>query len=102
MLHKPVAPINVEIQIEDKYMEKYAREYIEELFERVLRPQWLTMNDMEKITRRKRKWIMEYIVDDPFVRENELAKKDSGGQWLFDAEKIRPFLNKLFRKLPNY
>lgn len=96
--------IAVNIQVDDKYMEQYAKAYLERLFERSLKPQWLTIADMEKITRHKRAWIMEFIVDDPYVRMNKLAKKEEGknGKWLFDADGIRPFLQRIFNDLPDY
>ncbi|MGL9971520.1 DUF771 domain-containing protein [Enterococcus sp. DIV1420a] len=97
-------PVVVNIQVDDNYVKKRTDERIDELFERFLRPQWLTIADMEKITRHKRAWIMEFVVDDPYVRRNKLAKKEEGknGKWLFDADKIRPFLDKLFHDLPDY
>jgi len=98
-------PVQVNVQVDNQYMEKYAREYIENLYSRLLKPQWLTMKDMVQITRHKRNWIMENIVDDPYVKQNKLAKKDgdsSNSGWLFDAERIRPFLKKLFDELPDY
>lgn len=102
MLRQPELPVQVNIQVDNQYMEKYAKEYIKELFDQFLRPEWLTIADMEKITRRKRKWIMDFIVYDPYVRNNKLAKRDTDGKWIFDAEKIRPFLNRLFDDLPDY
>lgn len=68
-------PVVVNIQVDDNYVKKRTDERIDELFERFLRPQWLTIADMEKITRHKRAWIMEFVVDDPYVRRNKLAKK---------------------------
>lgn len=105
MLNSNETPIQVLFQVDDKYMEEFAKKYLDELFNRFLKPKWLTIADMEKITRHKRKWIMEYIVNDPYVRRNELAKKDGdsmNAQWLFDSEGIRPFLKRLFKDLPNY
>lgn len=102
MLRQPELPVQVNIQVDNQFMEKYAKEYIKELFDQFLRPEWLTIADMEKITRRKRKWIMDFIVYDPYVRNNKLAKRDTDGKWIFDAEKIRPFLNRLFDDLPDY
>lgn len=104
MFPQPEVPVQVNIQVDNQYMEKYAREYIKELFDRYLRPEWLTIADMEKITNHKRAWIMEYIVDDPYVKRNKLAKREEGknGKWLFHAERIRPFLDKMFDNLPDY
>ena len=48
---------------------------------------------------------MQNIVDDPYVKKNKLAKKESdsvNAQWLFDAERIRPFLKWLYIELPDY
>ncbi|WP_430598241.1 DUF771 domain-containing protein [Enterococcus sp. AZ177] len=98
-------PVQVNVQVDNQYMEKYAREYIEKLYTRLLKPQWLTMKDMIQITRHQRNWIMENIVDDPYVKKNKLAKKDGtskNSNWLFDADGIRPFLEKLFNDLPDY
>lgn len=102
MLRESKPPVHVEFRVDDAYMEQFARNYLKELFDRCLKPQWLTMSDMEFITRRKRAWIMKYIVGDPYVRQNGLAKKEGGknGKWTFDAVRIRPFLNKLFDELP--
>lgn len=94
--------VTVDIQVDDAYWKEYADAYLKELFDHYLQPQFLTIADMEKITRRKRAWIMEYIVDDPYVRKNKLAKKDTDGKWIFDAENIRPFLKRLFDDLPDY
>lgn len=104
MFPQPEVPVQVNIQVDNQYLEKYAREYIKELFDRYLRPEWLTIADMEKITNHKRAWIMEYIVDDPYVKTNKLAKREEGknGKWLFHAERIRPFLDKMFDDLPDY
>lgn len=102
MIKQPELPLTVNVQVDDRYMEKYAREYLNELFDKYLKPEWLTIADMEKITSRKRAWIMDYIVYDPYVRNNKLAKRDTDGKWIFDAEKIRPFLNRLFNDLPDY
>lgn len=88
MIQQPEIPVSINIQFDNQYMEKYAKEYIRELFDQFLRPEWLTIADMEKITRRKRAWIMEYIVYDPYVRNNKLAKRDTDGKWIFDAENI--------------
>ena len=52
MLRQPELPVQVNIQVDNQYMEKYAKEYIKELFDQFLRPEWLTIADMEKITRR--------------------------------------------------
>lgn len=98
-------PVAVNIQVDNQYMQKFAKEYLEKLFQATLKPEWLTIADMEKITRHKRAWIMQYIVDDPYVRRNKLVKKESDSktaQWLFDAERIRPFLRRLFDDLPDY
>lgn len=104
MIPQPELPVQVNVQVDDQYLEKYAREYIKELFDHVLRPEWLTIADMEKITNHKRKWIIENIVDDPYVKRNKLAKREEGknGKWLFDAEGIRPYLKKMFHDLPDY
>ena len=102
MIQQPEIPVSVNIQFDNQYMEKYAKEYIRELFDQFLRPEWLTIADMEKITRRKRAWIMEYIVYDPYVRNNKLAKRDTDGKWIFVSEKIRLFLDRLFDDLPDY
>ena len=93
MIQQPEIPVSINIQFDNQYMEKYAKEYIRELFDQFLRPEWLTIADME---------IMEYIVYDPYVRNNKLAKRDTDGKWIFDAEKIRLFLDRLFDDLPDY
>ncbi len=80
MIQQPEIPVSVNIQFDNQYMEKYAKEYIRELFDQFLRPEWLTIADMEKITRRKRAWIMEYIVYDTYVRKNKVAKRDTDGK----------------------
>lgn len=97
-------PVSVNIQVDNQYMEEFAREYVKQLFDEALRPHFLTIADMEKITRHKRAWIMEFIVEDPYVRKHKLAKKEEGknGKWLFHAEKIRPFLDRMFDDLPDY
>lgn len=98
-------PLKIEVEINDEHWEEYAKSYLENLYERTLRPHWLTMEDMERITRHKRAWIMKFVVDDPYVRRNKLAKKEGesrNGQWIFHAEKIRPFLDRLFDNLPDY
>lgn len=104
MFTQPKLPVQVNVQVDNQYLDKHMKAYIEEYCEKVLRPQWLTITDMEIITRHKRAWIMEFIVDDPYVRQNKLAKKEKGknGKWLFDAERIRPFLQRLFDDLPDY
>ncbi|MGX2944187.1 DUF771 domain-containing protein [Enterococcus alishanensis] len=105
MMQHADIPIQVAIQVDDRYMEKYAKEYIKKLYDKSLRPEWLTIADLEKITRRKRGWIMQFIIDDPYVRKNKIAKKESDSpkaQWLIDAERIRPFLKRLFNELPDY
>ena len=102
MFTEPKKAVSVDIQVDDAYWKEYADSYLKELFDQYLRPHWLTIADMEKITRRKRVWIMEYIVDDPYVRKNKLAKKDTDGKWIFDADNIRPFLKRLFDDLPDY
>ena len=102
MFPQPKQSVTVDIQVDDAYWKEYAVAYLNELFDQYLRPHWLTIADMEKITRRKRAWIMEYIVDDPYVRKNKLAKKDTDGKWIFDADNIRPFLKRLFDDLPDY
>lgn len=102
MLSQPELPVQVNVQVDNKYLDERMKDYIKEYCETFLRPQWLTIAHMEKITRRKRAWIMDYIVYDPYVKRNKLAKKDNGGQWLFDADGIRPFLKRLFNDLPDY
>lgn len=104
MLPQPELPVQVNVQVDNQYLDKHMKVYIEEYCRAFLRPQWYTIADMEKITRHKRAWIMEFIVDDPYVRRNKLAKKEEGknGKWLFDAEGIRPFLKRLFDDLPDY
>lgn len=104
MFPQPELPVQVNVQVDNQYLDKHMKAYIEEYCRAFLRPQWYTISDMEKITRHKRAWIMEFIVDDPYVRRNKLAKKEEGknGKWLFHADKIRPFLEKLFDDLPEY
>ncbi|PEH48032.1 DUF771 domain-containing protein [Enterococcus faecium] len=105
MLEQPNLPVSVNIQVDDRYMERFAKAYLDELYQKVLKPEWLTIADLEHITRHKRAWIMEYIVDDPYVRRNGIAKKESdskNAQWLFDAERIRPFLKRLFDDMEDY
>ncbi|WP_227644903.1 DUF771 domain-containing protein [Enterococcus faecium] len=75
MLEQPNLPVSVNIQVDDRYMERFAKAYLDELYQKVLKPEWLTIADLEHITRHKRAWIMEYIVDDPYVRRNGIAKK---------------------------
>jgi hypothetical protein len=41
-------PMSVNIQLDNRYMEKFAKEYLNELFDRFLKPEWLTIADMEK------------------------------------------------------
>lgn len=103
MLSQSELPVVVNVQVDENYVKKLTSEKVDELFEKYLRPEWYTMADMEKITRHKRAWIMQYIVEDPYVRKNKLAKKDGDSKnaaWLFDAEGIRPFLKRLFSELP--
>lgn len=104
MFSQPEVPVQVNVQVDNQYLDKHIKAYIEEYCETFLRPEWYTISDMEKITRHKRAWIMEFIVDDPYVRRNKLAKKEEGknGKWLFDAKGIRPFLQRLFDDLPDY
>lgn len=102
MFPQPELPVQVNIQVDNQYLDKRMKEYIVQYCETFLKPEWLTIADMEKITRRKRAWIMDYIVYDPYVRRNKLAKKDIDGKWIFDAKKIRPFLQRLFDDLPDY
>lgn len=105
MIQKPDLPVMVNIEFDTQYMEKFAKEYLKELYQTQLKPEWLTISDLEHITRHKRAWIMENIVDDPYVRNNGIAKKESdskNAQWLFDAERIRPFLKRLFKEMPDY
>lgn len=95
----------VQIHLNNKWLEDYAKEYINKLYAEKLKPEWLTISDLEHITSRKRQWVMENIIYDPYVRENGIAKRDSDSkkaQWLIDSERIRPFLKKLFSDLPNY
>lgn len=105
MIQQPDLPIAVNLQIDNQFLEKYMKEYLSEYCHEYLKPEWLTISDLEKITRRKRTWIMENIIYDPYVRKNKIAKRDGDSpkaQWLVDAKKIRPFLNRLFEDLPDY
>lgn len=105
MIKQPSSPVSINIQVDEQYMEKFAKDYLNELYKKALAPEWLTIADLEHITRHKRAWIMEYIVDDSYVRKNGIAKKESdskNAQWLFDAERIRPFLKRLFNDMEDY
>jgi hypothetical protein len=105
LIQPPELPVAISIQVDDQYMEKYAKEYIKKLYDERLKPEWLTISDLEKITRHKRAWIMDNIIYDPYVRNNKIAKKESDSkvaQWIVDAERIRPFLKRLFDNLPDY
>lgn len=98
-------PVQVNIQVDNQYLDKHMKEYVAQYCEKFLKPQWLTIADMEKITRHKRKWIMDFIVDDPYVKRNKIVKKESesiNAQWLFHAERIRPFLDRLFDGMEDY
>ncbi|MDN3135994.1 DUF771 domain-containing protein [Enterococcus faecalis] len=105
MFSQPEVPVQVNVQVDNQYLDKHLKEYVEQYCETFLRPEWYTMSDMEKITRHKRAWIMQNIVDDSYVKKNKLAKKESdsvNAQWVFDAERIRPFLKRLYIELPDY
>ncbi|EGO5060747.1 DUF771 domain-containing protein [Enterococcus faecalis] len=98
-------PIEVNVQVDNQYLDKHMKAYVEEYCKKFLQPEWYTMSDMEKITRHKRGWIMDNIIYDPYVKKNKLVKKESdsvNSQWLFDADRIRPFLKRLYIELPDY
>lgn len=94
----------IEIVADNDWLEKFAKEYLQQLYDERLKPEWLTIPDLEEITRHERKWIMEHIINDPYVQKNGIAKKAGGNtksKWIVDAEKIRPFLKRLFSSFPN-
>lgn len=94
----------IEIIADNNWLEKFAKEYLQQLYDERLKPEWLTIPDLEEITRHERKWIMEHIINDPYVQKNGIAKKAGGNtksKWIVDAEKIRPFLKRLFASFPN-
>ncbi len=45
------------------------KEYLQQLYDERLKPEWLTIPDLEEITRHERKWIMEHIINDPYVQK---------------------------------
>lgn len=93
----------IEVQVDGKWFEQYVEKYIADYCERFLRPEWFSIKDLERITGKKRNWIMENIINDPFVRKYGIAKRAGEGnrsEWIIDAEKIRPFLRRFVSELP--
>ncbi|MBC1616392.1 DUF771 domain-containing protein [Listeria booriae] len=67
-----------------------------------LEPEWLDMDDMMRITKFKRDWILENIVEDPRVKKNGWAKQMGeahNAPWRFENEPIRKFLKQYFKEL---
>lgn len=94
----------IEIVADEKWLEAFAKDYIEQLYDERLKPEWLTVADLEQITRHEKKWIIENIINDPYVQKNGIAKKagmNIKSKWIVDAERIRPFLKRLFKTFPN-
>lgn len=88
-----------QIVIDEGLLREIANEYVKEHCEKHLDKVWYTIKDLEHITGYGRTWIMEYIIEDPYVRKNGIAKRIGDGkkrQWRIDAERIKPFLKRLF------
>ncbi|MFZ4889877.1 DUF771 domain-containing protein [Enterococcus innesii] len=94
----------IEIKVDDQWLEELAKDYLKQLYSERLKPEWLTVADLEQITRHEKKWIIENIINDPYVQKNGIAKKagvNTKSKWIVDAERIRPFLKRLFAKFPD-
>lgn len=94
----------IEIKVDEKWLEAFAKDYVKQLYDERLKPEWLTVADLEQITRHEKKWIIENIINDPYVQKNGIAKKagmNIKSKWIVDAERIRPFLKRLFASFPN-
>lgn len=96
LVKTPVA----EIVIDEKILKEIASEYLKSHYDSHLEKEWFTVKDLEYITGYGRSWIIENIIEDPYVRNNGIAKRLGDGkkrQWRIDAEAIRPFLKRLFK-----
>ena len=65
----------IEIVADNDWLEKFAKEYLQQLYDERLKPEWLTIPDLEEITRHERKWIMEHIINDPYVQKKWNRKR---------------------------
>lgn len=64
------------------------------------KPQWWTMKDLMIKTNRGRKWIKQYMIDDPVIRKKiepftQFPKGDSGS-YIFHAKKMEQFIDENF------
>ena len=94
----------IEIKVDEEWLEAFARDYVKQLYDESLQPEWLTLADLEQITRHEKKWVIENIINDPYVQKNGIAKKagmNTKSKWIVDAERIRPFLKRLFASFPD-
>ncbi len=64
------------------------------------KPLWWTMQDLMNKTCRGRKWIKQYMIDDPVIRKKiepftQFPKGDSGS-YIFHAKKMEQFIDENF------
>ncbi|WP_270792519.1 hypothetical protein [Enterococcus casseliflavus] len=45
----------IEIKVDEEWLEAFARDYVKQLYDERLQPEWLTLADLEQITRHEKK-----------------------------------------------
>lgn len=86
----------VQVIIDDSYLQKEVTRQVNERLADMGIGTWWDMNRLKYETSREYNWLMENVVFDPRVQK---FAKQKNNRWLFDARKMKEFLNTFYEEL---
>ncbi|PFD35093.1 hypothetical protein CN285_24545 [Bacillus cereus] len=86
----------VQVIVDDSYIQKEVASQINERLADMGIGTWWDMKRLQYETSRSYDWLIEYVVTDPRV---QAFAKQKNNRWLFDAKKMKEFLNTFYEEL---
>lgn len=86
----------VQVIVDNNYIEKEVTHQVNERLTDMGIGTWWDMKRLQYETSRSYDWLMEYVVCDPRVQK---FAKQKNNRWLFDAKRMKEFLNTFYEEL---
>lgn len=95
-------PAIIQIHMDEKVIKEFAKDEVKRIvLESISKSCWWDMKRLEMETCRKRDWLIENILLNPYFREEmkQISNGREGGRWMFRGEEMRIFLDRNFHHL---
>jgi len=86
----------VQVIVDNSFVEKEVKHQVNERLTDMGIGTWWDMKRLQFETSRSYDWLMEYVVCDPRVQK---FAKQKNNRWLFDAKRMKEFLNTFYEEL---